>query len=170
MNTAGQLKGCKILILGADLPLGTALADGLHRQGADLVLSGSNRRQLERLARRCVAPVGLPLGLRVDAIIQALPSPDSLLRQASDMHPRERIRQLLACLKPEGTFIHLMHHSAGRIQQALPGRFLSFLGLELLRLRVRVIALPLRLGGTVQEVIDTLPVLLRTTRKPDTDH
>lgn len=143
--------------MGADLPLGEAIARDLSRQGAVLLLAGRNRSRLDRLAASLRALVGAPPTGAVDIIIQALPAWESLLQTAADSHPRDRLRQWLACLRPgAATFVYLHPPDPTR------RRWARYLSQELVRLRIRAVSLSLHLSSPLQDRLDALNVLLRT--------
>lgn len=69
-----DLTGKTALVTGATGGLGSAIARGLHRQGASVVLSGTRAEVLEALAgelgdRAFVAPCNLSDGAAVDALV-----------------------------------------------------------------------------------------------------
>lgn len=160
MLTVDFLRGYRILIMGADSPLGEAVARALSQRGAILLLAGRNRRRLDRLAASLRAWVGAPPTGGVDIVIQALPGWESLLYNAADNHPHERLRQWLACLRP-GTAAFVDLHPLEAPRPSWTRTVRRYLAQELARLRIRAFSLSLHLGSPLQDRLDALDVLLR---------
>jgi 3-oxoacyl-[acyl-carrier protein] reductase len=71
-----SLQGKKALVTGASGGLGGAIAAALHRQGAEVALSGTRREALERIAAELgagayVAPANLSVAQEVEALVPA---------------------------------------------------------------------------------------------------